>query len=99
MARSYEPFHYAKTVTTPSTAVQIRTTRTMCEGGALVIAKKVGGENTGNIFIGPSGEDQGVRETAPLAPGGSISLPACDLSDFWLDADTAGDGVTILAMN
>ena len=61
-------------------------------------AKKATTDNTGNIFIGLSGLDQGTAEVFELAPGDSFDLdmPAgtkIDLNDIYIDADTNNDGV------
>ncbi len=61
-------------------------------------AKKVAGDNTGNVFIGLAALDQGVAEMFELTPGATfeIVMPAgtmVDLNDVYVDADNATDGV------
>ncbi len=61
-------------------------------------AKKVTGDNTGNVHIGLAALDQGAAEMFELTPGATFELdmPAgcmVDLNDIYIDADTADDGV------
>ena len=61
-------------------------------------AKKVGGDNTGKVYLGISNVDKTSRQIIELAAGDRITLTApkgdkFDLTDFWLDAATNGDGV------
>ncbi len=98
MSKTRKPYLTSKTVTTPSTAVAISDTDVICEGGAVLQAKKVDGNNTGNVFVGDSTLDQGVKEGIELAPGGSMSIENLNLKDLYIDADTAGDGVVVFAM-
>ena len=63
-----------------------------------VCAKRAAADNTGNIFIGDSTLDQGVKEGIELAPGEKWEFPVpqgqwMDLSDVFIDADNADDGV------
>ena len=86
-----------KTVSTASTAVQL--SANVIHARKIVLqAKKVGGDNTGNVFIGPAGLDQGVLEYVELRPGDYWEFEVNKgepflLSDLYLDADTSGDGV------
>ena len=65
-------------------------------------AKKVGGDNTSNIHLGPAGLDVGSAEVLELAPGDIWEPDIRDhdrhnLKDIYLDAETTGDGVTWIA--
>lgn len=100
MARISHPTLTSKAVTTPSTAVQISTTQLLVEYVAFQ-AKKVGGDNTGNVFLGDSTLDQSVKEGIELTPGQMYEPriqdgTKLDLKDWYLDADTAADGVVIV---
>lgn len=64
-------------------------------------AKKITGDNTGNVHLGPSGLDQGATEVIELGDKDFYEprIPTgarINLKDIYLDADTAGDGVTWL---
>ena len=61
-------------------------------------AKKVGGDNTGNIFLGTSAVSVGDAELFELTPGATyeLEMPAgtkVDINDIYIDVDTTGDGV------
>jgi hypothetical protein len=61
-------------------------------------AKKVSGDNTGNVFVGTSTVSVGDAELFELTPGATFELPMplgfkVDLNDVYIDVDTTGDGV------
>jgi len=61
-------------------------------------ARKVDGDNTGNVFIGLSDLDQGAAELFELTPGATqeLVMPAgdkVDLNNIYVDADNNDDGV------
>ena len=91
------PVKLVKAVTTASTAVPLVAAETFAVA-VYIQAKKVAGDNTGNIFLGLSDLDQGVAElieVAPLDPW-ELVMPAgtkVDLNKIYIDADTNGDGV------
>jgi hypothetical protein len=87
----------AKTVTTPGTAEALVGSETYVRSLTLQ-AKKAAGDNTGNVFIGVSGLDQGVNEMIELEPGQTFTLTApagtkINIATLYIDADNAGDGV------
>lgn len=87
----------AKTVTVASTAEALVSSTTYARGVCLQ-ARKVAGSNTGNVFIGISSLDQGVREMLELEPGDYWEPPGppgskINLADIYIDADNAADGV------
>lgn len=63
-------------------------------------AKKVSGDNTGNVFVGDSDLVAGSAEGIELTPGDGLTLlghgKLFDLADIYVDADTNGDGVVFL---
>lgn len=86
----------AKAVTTAGTRVQLTSTATLADNLVIQAIKT----NTGNIFLG----DSSVSSTRgfTLVPGQFISFEGSrrrdgsdylDLSTFWLDCATNGDGV------
>jgi hypothetical protein len=86
-----------KTVTTPGTAEAIVGSEAYVRSLTLQ-AKKAAGDNTGNVFIGVSGLDQGVNEMIELEPGQTFTLTApagtrINIATLYIDADNAGDGV------
>lgn len=89
----------SKTVTTSSTAVPLSTTELWVD--ILILqAKKVAGDNTGNVFRGDSTLDQGVKEGIEMEPGdywmwpgSTVQGQSIDLATVYIDADTDGDGV------
>lgn len=62
-------------------------------------AKLVDGDNTGNVFIGPTSLVAGTAEKGiELIPGAFLELQTnegelLDLNEIYVEADTAGDGV------
>ena len=91
------PVLIVKANATPSTALPLVASETFVRAFYLQ-AKKVAGDNTGNVFVGLSALDQGVAEQFELTPGATfeITMPAgtkLDLNDVYIDADTAADGV------
>lgn len=96
----FKPILASKMVTTASTAVPLLATSQGVRS-LLIMAKKVAGDNTGNVFIGDSTLDQGVKEGIELAPGDFLEFPlhdtkVIDLTDVYVDADTSGDGVVFI---
>ncbi|HUT57165.1 MAG TPA: hypothetical protein VNA25_04755 [Phycisphaerae bacterium] len=89
-----------RAITTPSTAEQLSTTSIYAVAVAFM-AKRVARDNEGNVFVGTSLLDGGVAEQMELEPGDywEVPIPAgrsVDLADFYIDADTAADGVICL---
>ena len=61
-------------------------------------AKRIDGDNVGNVFIGLSDLQQGSAELFELAPGNTVNLEMplgikLDLSDIYIDVDNDNDGV------
>lgn len=53
-------------------------------------------ENAGLVFVGTEGvlAESGKEQGIPLAAGEAVKIDASDPYDIWIDARTAGDGVT-----
>lgn len=90
-----------KAVATPGTAVALAPANTNVVY-VLLQAKAVTGDNTGNVFIGKSGVDKTTRQIVKLAAGDvwEPEIPRgeyLDLSELYIDAATAADGVTGIA--
>ena len=65
----------------------------------LVTAKKVGGVNVGNVYVGTSAVDKDASQQNILEPGDvwEFESPigtAIDLNEFYIDAINAADGIT-----
>lgn len=91
------PVKVVQAVAVPSTAEALVAATTYAREVHLQ-ARKVAGDNAGNVFVGLSDLDRGVAELFELTPGQTISivLPAelmLDLNDIYVDADNAADGV------
>ena len=97
------PAQGAKVVTAAGTAETLiaATAADVWVSSLVIQAKKVGGDNTGNVFLGDSNLDMGVAEAIELTPGDSYEPYIQDgarinLKDIYVDADTSADGVTWL---
>ena len=69
---------------------------------AVIQARKLTGENSGDVFLGTAAVDKDARQTVQMSPGDTWepAVPhgrTLDLSALYVDAATAGDGVTGLA--
>lgn len=93
------PKHFRKTVTTAGTSEQVTTANTFTP----VIDFQAESDNTGRVFIGNSAVSS-TNCLASLGPGDSLSLVAAhygdataqwNLSDFWFDVGTSGDGAFV----
>ena len=92
------PILITKTVTTPGTGVALVATSTLCVR-LEIEARKVGGVNTGTVYIGTSAVDKTSSQQQTLDPGDTYTLVApagykIDLDSIYIDADNAADGVT-----
>lgn len=90
----------AQVVAAPATAVALTTTEIHAKTVSIQ-AKKAASDNTGNVFIGPTGLTRGTVEGIELEPGDEYTLPIpagdfIDLRSIYVDADTAADGVVVL---
>ena len=88
-----------KTVTATGTAERLVAVRNTWFRKFAIVAKKVTGANTGNVYIGPSGVNKTNFQYVVLEPGDywefeSPGGTVLDLSSFWIDAATSGDGIT-----
>jgi len=88
-----------KTVTAAGTAEQLVSVRNTWFRKFAIVAAKVTGANTGNVYIGPSDVDKTNFQYITLAPGDYWEFESpfgtvLDLSSFWIDAATSGDGIT-----
>lgn len=83
-----------KTVTTPGTAVQLATSATRCKQVTIMAEL----DNGDYVVVGGSTVVAALatRRGIPLSPGMSIVLKADDLTDIWIDAVVATEGVTFL---
>ncbi len=89
----------SKVVTTAGTAVALSAVDLWVDILEMQ-AKKVGGDNTGNIFRGDSTLDQGVKEGIELIPGAVWNWEGnrnpeqtINLAAVFIDGDVSGDGV------
>lgn len=82
--------HGVKTVTTAGTDVVLATSTS-----ARWVIIQAQTDNTGVIAVGEAGVDATVAtgNGVALAAGESISLPADDLANIYIDATVSGDGV------
>jgi hypothetical protein len=92
------PAQIAKAVTTAGTPVQLTATRTQAASVVVQARKSVSTANTGNVFLGVAGA--AGTQLLVLEPGQSVSFTAAnakaiDLSDFWVDSATNGDGIIV----
>ena len=91
------PVKVVQAVAVPSTAEPLVGSETFAREVHLQ-AKKVAGDNTGNVFVGLSDLDQAAAELFELTPGQSMSIvmppgTMVNVADIYVDADTADDGV------
>lgn len=96
-----------KTVPTPGTPVQLSTTSIPCDKVNLEPMKASAAANTGNIYVGLSTMVKatlvgvlyvlapGQPATTVEPPGGERLELQDDVSNYWIDADTANDGVLV----
>ena len=86
-------------VAVPGTPERVsNTTATVTVRKFWVVAQKVGGANAGNVFLGTSTVDNATDQQLVLAPGDYWEMDspphtAINLSDVWVDAINAADGV------
>lgn len=97
-----ELISFAKTVTTAGTPVRLTTSHVLTNRFTVYGAKTVNrGVNTGSVFIGDANDQ--LQQLVPYDPtlaGGEVVYQApvgsmFDLSEFWIDAATNGDGVVV----
>jgi len=91
------PVELIKAVAVPSTAEKLVAVATLATY-MIVTAKQTAADNAGNVFLGASTLDKGVKEEVELLPGDWYERTArpgeCfDISQMYIDADTAADGV------
>ena len=83
-------------VAVPGTAVQLAVENTFVRW-AWIKAKKVGGDNVGTVYVGPSSVDKTSHQFNDMGKGAYWEIwmggVAFDLGDWWMDADNADDGV------
>lgn len=79
-------------VPTPGTAVQLNA-QPVPNGFQIFIRALVA--NNGTIYVGPDAATaQNHAKATPLEPGAFLELALTDVSEIWIDADTAADGVS-----
>lgn len=92
-----------KAVAAAGTAVALTSSPTWVSQ-VRIMAKKVGGDNTGNVYIGDSTVDQSSKQGIELANGESheiYPMPGghqVNLADIYVDAATNADGVVYVAV-
>ncbi len=91
-----KPAVIGKDVSASGTAEALISTAAICNG-FLVVAKA---GNTGKVYIGGSNIDKTTLPANELSAGGSISFDAprgyrFDLQDWYIDADTNGEGAWV----
>lgn len=87
-----------KAVAASGTAVPLTATETFATY-LVVTAKKVGGANTGNVYVGTSAVHKTTSQQNYLEPGDPWVLTApegqkIDLNEVYIDADNNDDGIT-----
>lgn len=87
---------FVKTATSGSQAALVAS-ETFCRAFSIQ-AKKVGGPNTGNVFIGAAAVSVGDAEVFELTPDSVMTPPIpagvkIDLNEIFIDVDTTGDGI------
>lgn len=92
------PVRFSKAVTTPGTEVALFASATECVMFQ-IRAQRATGQNAGDVFIGPTGVDKDTAQTITLERGDYLEQPAIDgvkydLNEWYIDADTASDGVS-----
>lgn len=99
MPKVLSPTGGQKTVTTPGTAVPLTATETRC----LQVVIQAMKANTNDVYVGDSGVDYVTAQQVVLDAGESLSVLSTvqdglyvDLNEWYVDADTAGEGVTFV---
>lgn len=84
-----------KNVVTPLTAVQIGTAEVR---SGLEVCVKAKDTNTGKIGLGDSATNALLNGTSffSLLPGQSLTVRIDSLSELWIDAAVAGEGVELI---
>jgi len=87
-----------KTVAVPGVAEPLVAVQTFASR-FLLTAKKATGANTGNVYLGDSTVNRTSNQQTLLSAGDAIGLDSplgtkFDLAQLYLDAATAGDGLT-----
>lgn len=87
----------------PGTLVPLSSGNPLSRGSAILIQALKG--NAGDVYIGVAGLDRATaaNQVAWLGAGGSVLLPsysgaALNPETLFLDADNAGDGVTVTVL-
>lgn len=83
-----------KTVAATGTPERITTTPTPATNCIIVARKAAQTDNATDINIGPVSGDG--NQPIPMAPGGQYTLAGVDLSQWYIDVATAGDGVVVI---
>lgn len=84
--------HGQDEVATAGNAVQLNGGTTVVVAGGGELALRADSSNTGNIYVGDSDVDS--TNGFVLASGESLALNVADVSDVYIDADNAGEGVS-----
>jgi hypothetical protein len=81
-------------VPVPGTAVQLQS-QAVPDGFSVFLRAKVG--NTGTIWVGPDAATaQDHTKATALEPGAFLEVFLTNVDEFWIDADTAADGISWL---
>lgn len=98
MTTVLSPTGGAKTVATPGTAVAM----VAAETRAMQVVFQAKEANTGNVYVGDSNVDKTTSPQVTLGAGESLTVEApypgmyIDLNEWFVDADTATEGVDFL---
>jgi hypothetical protein len=92
------PTIITQAVATPGTREALAATSTHATY-LMLEARRVDGVNIGNVYFGTSAVDKDASQQIVMEPGDTYELNpadgyAFDLDGFYVDADTATDGVT-----
>ncbi len=92
-----------KTVATPGTPVQLVDAATPAAVEAATVAIQALATNTGNVVVGdshvvagPGTQGAPTQRGIRLTAGTGITIDLIDITQVWVDAVTAGDGVSWL---
>lgn len=85
------PTRLIKTVALTTVPEKISSTSLPATNVILIGCKAAQTDNATTVYIGPSSGDG--TQVIPIPPGGQYALSGVDLSEWYIDVGTAGDGL------
>src|SRR6266487_4475981 len=85
------PTRLIKTVALTTVPEKISATTLPVSNVILIGCKAAQTDNATTIYIGPTSADG--SQVIPITPGGQYSLTGVDLSEWYVDVATVGDGI------